>query len=199
MPPASTSRYLAEMRCTLFLADLLVACSRKTPPPSVDGSAMMVPDAGAPLDAAFPSELGEGPHDYRGTLGTKTPLSLHLVRSGDRLFGAYAYTDIGKAIALDGGFAASGRLLLVESVGEKVTGHFDLVLDGVGLRGTWSAAAGNKSFPLTLAPGAPLAVLVDSGEAPRVARQPAADCLADGDCPAANAERRSVTADDAGE
>lgn len=142
----------------------------------------MIHDAGAAVDAGVPTELGEGPHDYRGTLGTKTPLSLHLVRSGDRLFGAYAYTDIGKAIALDGGFATSGRLLLVESVGGKVTGHFDLVVDGVGLRGTWSAAAGSKSFPLALVPGAPLAVLAASGDAPRASDSRAEDCLADGDC-----------------
>ena len=199
MPTASPSRYLAEMRCTLLFAALLVACSRKTPPPPVDGSAMVVPDAGVPLGATSPSELGEGPHDYRGTLGTRTPLSLHLVRSGNRLFGAYAYTDVGKAIALDGGFAPDGRLLLVESVARKVTGHFDLVFDGVGLRGIWSAAAGQKSFPLIASPGAPLAILVDIDEGSRAARPPTEDRLADGDSSAAKAEERSVVADDAGD
>ena len=182
-------------RLVVILA--LVGCAKKAPPPTPVGTPS--PDAAVAIVDAAPPVLGDGPHDYRGTLAKATSIAMHLVRAGTRLTGAYAYSQFGKPIGLEGAVAPDGSIALDELLGDKVTGHLALRPDGRNLVGTWSDLARTRTLPVTLAPSPPLAaLLLDAGLAPGLNRR-AEQCLADVGCAADEAERLFVAADAAGE
>ena len=67
------------------------------------------------------------------------------------------------------------------------------------LVGNWSGPAGAKTFPVRLSPGAPWVTrLADAGAGASLSEQ-AENCLADAACPALEARRLFVAADDAHE
>ena len=176
----------------------VVACSRSNgtgnaPPPAEAGG----PDAATAHAVTVPRAFADGPHDYRGTIATTTNVSVHLVRSGSKVTGAYAYAKLGTPIGLEGSVAADGSLALDEFVMGSVTGHLDLHGEGADLIGTWSDLSRKKTWPLRLAPGAPLsALLVDAGAAPSANRR-AEQCLDDLMCSADEVERLFLAAEDA--
>ena len=187
--------------CGALVVAVGAGCSR------ADGhkSAPAPPDAGtrdatvAIADAAPPPAFGEGAHDYRGTLGKATNLALHLVRTGSKLTGAYAYTAMGQPIGLQGSVGDDGTIALDEFVKGSVTGHIVLQREGRNLVGTWSDLAKKKTLPLKLEPSAPTpALVIDAGASPGAFRQ-GEQCLDDVACAAAEAERLFIAGDDAHE
>ncbi|MGO8998115.1 MAG: lysozyme inhibitor LprI family protein [Polyangiaceae bacterium] len=189
----SVPRRLALAACLA----LLVSCSHdSTPraaPPAPSARAVDAAVAGAVKDAS--SRLAAGTHDYRGTLGDRTSIALHLVRSGDTLEGSYVYTSVGHPIALTGAMDPSGDVVLREGVEPRSTGTFRLKLDGPDLVGTWANPAGDKTFRLRLSPG-PAWVAPVFGAGGTLGHRARA-CLADPMCPAAEAARLLIAADDA--
>lgn len=127
----------------LALGIAIVGCSKK------DESTRGATSA-APAPVAPPTKLDA---KYAGAVGDEAKATMHLVRDGERVTGEYAYTKVGRSIALVGMAAADGTLALQESVGGKITGRFSgkLASDGV-FSGTWTSADGQKELPFRFEP-----------------------------------------------
>jgi len=182
----------------------LLACSRdERPAPAayaVDSGAKALARDSAPdaaSSAAPPPHARTDAHDYRGTLGTKTAIALHLDRFATTAVGSYVYTSVGVPIGFSGTLDAAGGLVLTESVQGKSTGTLRLAVSGDDLVGTWTGASASKTFPVRLSPGAPWVATktVKPGEIWKRAEA----CLADPTCSADDAARGFVEADDAHE
>jgi hypothetical protein len=138
--------------------------------------------------------LLDGPHDYRGTVGTSTQTAMHHERSGAAVHGSYLYVAIGKPIALDGTIDGAGAVTLTEKVDGKITGALHLAPGaGEALVGEWVSPKADKklSAQFWLAPPW-VAPEPDTGVQKR-----AEACLEDPTCPAADADALFVKADDA--
>jgi uncharacterized protein YecT (DUF1311 family) len=144
----------------LALALLAPACSKASPSPASDAapSAEKVDPSAQKADS---SPLGDGARDYQGTLGAKTAIAVHLVRTGRAVRGSYVYTAVGRPIALEGTVDENGAIALTETADSKVTGTFRLHRQGDGLDGEWSDPSGKKTFPVQLSAGPPF----DAGRA----------------------------------
>jgi uncharacterized protein YecT (DUF1311 family) len=182
-------------RTILALALALSACG-KTPAP-----AYAVADAGPSAESAAPDSLGDGDHDFQGTLGAKTSIAAHLVRTGPAVSGSYVYSAIGRPIALEGSVDQNGEMSLTETAEGKVTGTLRLHTQGADLVGQWSDPSGKNVFPLHLSPGPRFVALPGEGGAPSpppagVAKR-AEECLARPTCSAADAARLFVAASEA--
>jgi hypothetical protein len=181
---------------TWFVILAALGCSRSSKQEVAQSTA---PEA-APADAqtasadAAPSELAEGMHDYRGMLGSRTQLAMHLERSGGAVHGWYLYVAIGKPIALDGTIDGAGAVTLTEKVDGKTTGALHLTpAKGDAFGGEWTSPTGGKKIAVSFW-SAPkwVAPEPDTGIEKR-----AEERLADPTCPAADAEALFVKADDA--
>lgn len=149
----------------------------------------------ATATAALPSAFADGNHDYAGTLGARTAITMHLERTGHSVHGTYAYasTAIGHSLKVDG--KVDGTILtLDETSSGKNTGTFRLNAAGTNLTGQWSDPSGKKQFPVRLSPAA----AVDAG-APVTFDERAEQCLADPLCSAEEAAKLFVQSDDAKE
>lgn len=172
------------------------ACSRNqaAPPAAEAGVATAAPSA-APV--VPPAVLGEGGNDYRGTLGKGTAIAVHLEKSGSIVRGAYVYEAVGRPIALEGAVDARGVLTLTEAVGGKSTGMMRLEAREGALLGEWSNPAATKRFPVRLAAAPPAAATqggADGGLSPSALAEA---CLRNPGCPAEEAERLFIAAEDA--
>ena len=179
----------------------LLACSRdERPAPAayaVDSGAKALARDSAPdaaSSAAPPPHARTDAHDYRGTLGTKTAIALHLDRFATTAVGSYVYTSVGVPIGFSGTLDSAGGLVLTESVQGKSTGTLRLAVSGDDLVGTWTGASASKTFPVRLSPWAPWVATktVKPGEIWKRAEA----CLADPTCSADDAARGFVEADD---
>jgi hypothetical protein len=177
-----------------------LSCSRDapsgpTPAEMAAARADASSDAGKALAASAARELTR---DYRGTLGQRTSIAVHLVRAGRIVSGFYVYTEVGTLIPLSGSVDAGdagAEITLTETSARKATGTFHLHPSGDDLVGEWKSAKGNKAFPVRLSLGEPWAVATsDAGGRPE---ERAEQCLADPLCPAAEADRLFVAAEDA--
>ena len=181
------------------LAVVTFACGKKATP--VATAMATASDAGPSAEAAAPDALGDGEHDYRGTLGTTTSIAAHIARTGATLHGSYVYSAIGRPIALEGSVDKSGEMALTETAEGKVTGSMRLHAQGSDLVGQWSDPSGKKVFPMQLSPGPRFDTQAsDGGAAAGQSAGPAKraeDCLASPTCPAAEAARLFVAASNA--
>jgi hypothetical protein len=176
---------------------MLAGCSRahqSAPPAPTDAAKAAAPPTARVVDAGLPVDArrDDPPRDYRGTLGQRTSIVMHLDRSRGSIAGFYRYGDVGEAIQLTGSVDATGALSLAEA-----GGTMRLRPEGDGLVGEWASATRDKVFPVRLSPGPPWnLVLPDAGTAPGARAE---TCLADPRCPASEADRLFVAADDARE
>ena len=171
------------------------ACDRKL------NQSALAPESGATAatrDAASGAPA-EGIGDYRGTIGATTSVAVHVVREGPRVSGSYAYTAIGRPIALEGRVDPSGRMMIVEVAGGHVTGTMQLHPEGADLVGEWSDPSGKKSSPVRLSVGTSFDGAQRDAQAtpPLSAVERAEDCLINPLCSATEAARLFVAASDA--
>lgn len=126
----------------LLVATALMACSKKDEAKTaeVDASTAATPPA-----VATPAKFDR---KYAGTVGETAKATMHLVRDEERVSGEYAYTSVGRSIALTGTAAPDGSIALQESVAGKSTGQLkgQLANDGT-FSGTWTNAEGQKPLP----------------------------------------------------
>lgn len=159
--------------------------------------AASTPAVASASDASpLPAHSLDGAHDYRGTLGSKTGIAMHLVGSGTSVRGSYVYLAIGRPIPLDGTADTAGAVALTETADGKSTGTFRLRPRGDDLTGEWTDPAGKKTFAVELAPGAPFEVATGDAGKPTSASRRAEECLAQPSCPAAEAAALFATASD---
>jgi hypothetical protein len=152
------------------------------------------PASAAAPDASAPSGLAEGAHEYRGMLGARTQLAMHLERTGADVHGWYLYVSIGKPIPLDGAVDGAGVVTLTEKVDGKKTGELHLTPGkGDAFGGEWKSPSSGKTIAIQFW-SAPkyVAPEPDTGIEKR-----AEECLADPTCPAAEADALFVKADNA--
>ena len=100
---------------------------------------------------------------------------MHLVRTGEALSGTYAYTRVGRDLALSGTISPSGDVAMKESVDGKTTGEFAGKLEADGsLAGTWSTPGGAKKLPFAFKESSGAAAVPASATTTRAQRRPVA-------------------------
>lgn len=96
---------------------------------------------------------GDFARDYRGKIGDKSEVGMHLERSGDAISGTYFYASIGADLSLHGKIGGQ-KITLDESIGSKKTGAFELAFtDSGGLAGQWKSPDGKRVLPVELSEG----------------------------------------------
>lgn len=94
---------------------------------------------------------------YEGTIDNKHRIRVRLTRKGERLTGSYSYSKVGKPLQVQGTLDEEGNLSLDEfDAAGKRTGTFNgkYEEDKV-IRGSWSAATGDRVLPFRVEEAAP--------------------------------------------
>jgi uncharacterized protein YecT (DUF1311 family) len=133
--------------------------------------------------------------DYRGTIDSKLPIRMHIVRAGSSLRGAYVYEKSSGTIDLAGQVGDDGTFTMTENVHGAPTGTFHLQANKDDLNGTWTDSKETKTLAVRLSGSkAPLFAVNDAGKVGRPAKE-GDDCLADLPCSAETAAADFARAD----